>query len=394
MILSKATKMKQLYTALIINGISYECLGDEELGLKDGDVVVVKCEHYSDCATITGKVGEPIADVAEFERQRSLNSKGRHVEGSVTPLILRKVTEEDTAKAEANRQRAETSHRQARERIQAHGLEMKLIHTHISLDNRLILFQFSADGRIDFRELLRDLTTLFRMRVELRQIGVRDEAAVLGGIGICGRPFCCARFLHTFNSINVKMAKQQGISLNPQNISGCCGRLKCCLYYEADAYKDVPVTAKDKALKANDEMDEKELEKMDERESADTASNEERQRPRRDNRDARGNRDGGRQDRPRRDMPQRDGQPRENRPPRDMMPRNPQQQGLRPRSNDSNLPLGEEEQRRRQNWQQRNGQGHGDNQQRRQNKGNPNAQSPKPPRIIKQPPLPGGKSDK
>ncbi|MBR4221679.1 MAG: hypothetical protein IKR81_11010 [Victivallales bacterium] len=387
--------MKQLYTALIINGISYECLGDEELGLKEGDVVVVKCEHYSDCATITGKVGEPIADVAEFERQRSLNSKGRHVEGSVTPLILRKVTEEDTAKAKANAERADTSHRQAKERIQAHGLEMKLIHTHISLDNRLILFQFSADGRIDFRELLRDLTTLFRMRVELRQIGVRDEAAVLGGIGICGRPFCCSRFLHTFNSINVKMAKQQGISLNPQNISGCCGRLKCCLYYEAEAYKDVPVTAKDRALKANDEMDEKELEKMDERESADSASNEERQRPRRDNRDNRGGRDGGRQDRPRREMQPRDGQPRENRPPRDGMPRNPQQQqqGLR-RNNASNLPLGEEEQRRRQNWQQRNAQGHGDNQQRRSNKGNPNSQTPRPPRIIKQPPQPGGKSEK
>ncbi|MBR4675318.1 MAG: hypothetical protein IKP00_12700 [Victivallales bacterium] len=390
--------MKQLYTALIINGISYECLGDEELGLKDGDMVVVKCEHYSDCATITGKVGEPIVDVAEFERQRSLNSKGRHVEGSLTPLIIRKVTPEDLAKAEANKQRAETSHRQTRERIQAHGLEMKLIHTHISLDNKLILFQFSADGRIDFRELLRDLTTLFRMRVELRQIGVRDEAAVLGGIGICGRPFCCSRFLHTFNSINVKMAKQQGISLNPQNISGCCGRLKCCLYYEADAYKDVPITAKDKHLKVDDEMDEKELEKMDERESADSASNEERQRPRRDNRDGRNNRDGGKADRPRREIPQRDVQPRDNKPrdvqprenrSRDGMPRNPQQ-GLRPpHSNDSNLPLGEEEQRRRQNWQQRNAQGHGDNQQRRSNKGNPNSQAPKPPRIIKQPPQPG-----
>ena len=379
--------MKQLYTALIINGISYECLGDEELGLKEGDVVVVKCEHHSDSATITGKVGSPIANVAEFERQRSLTSKGRHVEGAATPQIVRKATPEDLAKVEENKQRADTSHKQARERIQAHGLEMKLIHTHISLDNRLILFQFSADGRIDFRELLRDLTTLFRMRVELRQIGVRDEAAVLGGIGICGRPFCCARFLHTFNSINVKMAKQQGISLNPQNISGCCGRLKCCLYYEADAYKDVPVTAKDKLLKANDEMDEKELEKMDERESADSASSEERQRPRRDNRENRGSRDGGKADRPRREIPQHDGQPREDRS-HEMQPRNTQL-GLHPHGNDSNLPLGEEEQRRRQNWQQRNGQGRNDNQQRRSTKGAPNSQSPRPPRIIKQPPLPG-----
>jgi len=182
----------------------------------------------------------------------------------------------------------------------AHGLEMKLIDSHYSLDCKLLLFQFSADGRIDFRELLRDLSTLFSVRIELRQIGVRDEAAMLGGIGTCGRPFCCSKFLHTFNSINVKMAKQQGISLNPQNISGCCGRLKCCLYYEAYAYKDVPIGPRDKSSKLKmDEMDEKELAKLDARESSDS-SNEERRanrpqrndaqrprEPRRDNGDTR-----------------------------------------------------------------------------------------------------------
>lgn len=176
-----------------------------------------------------------------------------------------------------------------------HGLEMKLIDSHYSLDCKLLLFQFSADGRIDFRELLRDLSTLFSVRIELRQIGVRDEASMLGGIGTCGRPFCCSKFLHNFNSINVKMAKQQGISLNPQNISGCCGRLKCCLYYEAYAYKDVALTPKDKSSKLKmDEMDEQELAKLDARESSDSSNDERRvnrpqrndsQRPREQRRD-------------------------------------------------------------------------------------------------------------
>ena len=262
---------------MIIHGISFECLGDLELDLKVGDKVVLLCERYSDLATITDKIGEPIEDVEEFERQRSLANKGRHIEGSKTATIERKATAEDLAKIVENDKKAQVAYAKTKERIMAHGLEMKLIDAHYSLDCRLLLFQFSADGRIDFRELLRDLSTLFSVRIELRQIGVRDEASMLGGIGTCGRPFCCSKFLHTFNSINVKMAKQQGISLNPQNISGCCGRLKCCLYYEAYAYKDVALTPKDKSSKLKvDEMDEKELAKLDARESSDS-SNEERQ---------------------------------------------------------------------------------------------------------------------
>lgn len=309
--------MKQLYSALVTNGISFECLGDEELGLKEGDAVVVLCERYTDYAIVTKKIGEPIANVEEFERQKSLASKGRHIEGDKTPVIIRKATPEDEAKVKENKFRAVTAHGQTRERIQAHNLEMKLIHTHYSLDCKLLLFQFSADGRIDFRELLRDLSTLFRARIELRQVGVRDEAAVLGGIGICGLPFCCSKFLHTFNSINVKMAKQQGISLNPQNISGCCGRLKCCLYYEADAYKDVAVSVRDKSsmLKV-DEVDEKELELLDEKENEDQNNSSERQQGRR-NSDNRQNRDGqqrgGEGQRPRDNRQNRDGQQRDNR---------------------------------------------------------------------------------
>ena len=264
------------------SGITYESLGDEELGLQDGDVAIVKCERYMDNATISGKIGEPIADVDEFERIRNLNSKGRHIEGQKTPVIIRKATAEDLKKIEENKAKAIAAHSQTHERIMAHGLDMKLIHTHYSIDQKLLIFQFSAEGRIDFRELLRDLSALFRIRVELRQIGVRDEASLLGGIGICGRPFCCTAFLTNFNSINVKMAKQQGISLNPQNISGCCGRLKCCLYYEADAYKNAPIVGREKPqVQLTDaEVDERELAKLDERESQDSGTTADVERPR------------------------------------------------------------------------------------------------------------------
>ena len=244
----------------------YNCLGDLELDLHDGDMAVVQCDRYLDYVKIMGKVGDPIEDVEEFERQRALANKGRHVEGTQTPQIIRRGTAEDAAREDENCIKAREVFGQARERIAAHGLEMKLIHSHYSLDRNLLLFQFSADGRVDFRELLRDLSTLFRCRVELRQIGVRDEAGLLGGIGICGRTFCCKSFLSNFNSINVRMAKMQGISLNPQNISGHCGRLKCCLYYEADAYKDAPANGSGNSLLQAEAVDEKELAKLEAKE--------------------------------------------------------------------------------------------------------------------------------
>ena len=111
---------------------------------------------------------------------------------------------------------------------------MKVLATHISLDRSMAYFQFCSEGRVDFRELLRDLSHRLKMRIELRQVGVRDEAAILGGIGTCGRPLCCHTFMNGLASVNVKMAKQQGLALNPQSISGACGRLKCCLQFEMD----------------------------------------------------------------------------------------------------------------------------------------------------------------
>ncbi len=125
------------------------------------------------------------------------------------------------------------------EKADAHNLEMKIINAECSFDGSKIIFYFTADGRIDFRALVKDLASVFRTRIELRQIGVRDEAKMLGGLGICGRPFCCASFLDDFQPVSIKMAKDQNLSLNQAKISGTCGRLMCCLKYEQDAYEDL-----------------------------------------------------------------------------------------------------------------------------------------------------------
>ena len=125
------------------------------------------------------------------------------------------------------------------QKIKAHQLKMKLVNVEYTFDNNKILFYFTADGRVDFRELVKDLAYIFKTRIELRQIGVRDEAKMLGGLGICGRPFCCNSFLGEFQPVSIKMAKEQGMSLNPVKISGTCGRLMCCLKYEQEAYSDL-----------------------------------------------------------------------------------------------------------------------------------------------------------
>ena len=129
--------------------------------------------------------------------------------------------------------------RSAAEKIIKHRLQMKLVDVEYTFDNSKILFYFTADGRVDFRELVKDLASVFRTRIELRQIGVRDEAKMLGGLGICGRPFCCSSFVGEFQPVSIKMAKEQGLSLNPTKISGTCGRLMCCLKYEQAAYEDL-----------------------------------------------------------------------------------------------------------------------------------------------------------
>ncbi len=246
--------MNTLYQTTIASGLNLECLGDDALGLHIGDTVIIQCEKYMENAVVSSVLQEQIADVAEFDRLRAEKSKGRRMEGDKTPVILRKATPEDLKVIEDNAKLTGDAQVRTRERIGVHGLEMKLVYTHYSFDRKLLLFQFSADGRVDFRELLRDLSTLFRVRVELRQIGVRDEAEILGGLGVCGRPFCCKKFLKGFNSINMKMAKQQGIALNPQNISGCCGRLKCCLAFEAEYYKNNPLKKPVPATEAQPEQ--------------------------------------------------------------------------------------------------------------------------------------------
>lgn len=159
----------------------------------------------------------------------------------VKPLktVIRAATPEDLARLEENHRKEQSAAEICREKILKHGLEMKLVNVEYTFDGSKILFYFTADGRVDFRELVKDLASVFRTRIELRQIGVRDEAKMLGGLGICGRPFCCSTFLGDFQPVSIKMAKEQGLSLNPVKISGACGRLMCCLKYEQEAYEDL-----------------------------------------------------------------------------------------------------------------------------------------------------------
>ena len=159
----------------------------------------------------------------------------------VQPLkkVVRIATEEDTRRAEQNAQHEIEAFKICQDRVKKHKLDMKLVSVEHTFDNSKIIFYFTADGRVDFRELVKDLASVFKMRIELRQIGVRDEAKMLGGLGSCGRPICCGAFLGDFQPVSIKMAKEQGLSLNPTKISGLCGRLMCCLKYEQDNYEAV-----------------------------------------------------------------------------------------------------------------------------------------------------------
>ena len=169
----------------------------------------------------------------------------------VAPLkkVVRIATEEDIRRAEHNEQREAEAFRICQEKVAKHKLEMKLVSVEYTFDNSKIIFYFTANGRVDFRELVKDLASVFKMRIELRQIGVRDEAKMLGGLGSCGRPICCGTFLGDFQPVSIKMAKEQNLSLNPTKISGLCGRLMCCLKYEQDCYsqtlKKLPKVGKD-----------------------------------------------------------------------------------------------------------------------------------------------------
>ena len=192
-----------------------------ELTLLPGEMVVVETARGIECGT-----------VARANRTASEERDDRKP-------VLRRATAEDRARHEENQQKAREAMRICQERIVAHGLEMKLVDAEYAFDNSKITFNFTADGRVDFRNLVKDLAATLHVRIELHQIGVRDEAKKLGGIGICGQPFCCSRFLREFQPVSIKMAKEQGLSLNPTKISGSCGRLMCCLKYEQDADEEL-----------------------------------------------------------------------------------------------------------------------------------------------------------
>lgn len=157
----------------------------------------------------------------------------------IQPLkkVIRAASEEDCQKILENRQKEEEAFEACLEKINEHGLDMKLVDVEYTFDRSKVIFYFTSDGRVDFRELVKDLAAVFRTRIELRQIGVRDEAKMIGGLGPCGRILCCHTFLGEFEPVSIRMAKDQNLSLNPTKISGVCGRLMCCLRYESDAYE-------------------------------------------------------------------------------------------------------------------------------------------------------------
>ncbi|MEE1219131.1 MAG: stage 0 sporulation family protein [Ruminococcus sp.] len=191
--------------------------------LNTGDMVIVETARGLEC----GEVATPNKTVTEEELAHPLK-----------PLI-RIATQEDLKHLAENKLKEKEAYRICDQKIASHNLQMKLVNVEYTFDNSKILFYFTADGRVDFRALVKDLASVFRTRIELRQIGVRDEAKMLGGLGICGKPFCCATFMGEFQPVSIKMAKEQGLSLSPVKISGTCGRLMCCLKYEQEAYTDL-----------------------------------------------------------------------------------------------------------------------------------------------------------
>ena len=200
-------------------------------------------EYYFDPKGIEIQAGQNVIVETAQGPEFAQCARGNHqVEDDqvVKPLrgVVRIATDNDCHTAAYNRGREKEAFDICRRKIQQHKLEMKLVRVECSFDGSKILFFFTADGRVDFRDLVKDLAGVFRARIELRQIGVRDEAKMIGGLGICGRPFCCAQFMDEFLPVSIKMAKTQSLSLNPTKISGTCGRLMCCLKYEQDAYED------------------------------------------------------------------------------------------------------------------------------------------------------------
>lgn len=194
-----------------------------KLKIKKGDYLIVE--------TARGiEFGECIIGVKEVNE-----------DGVVLPLkdVLRIANDVDIVKHKENKEKETEAFQVCLKKVEEHGLSMKLIDVEYTFDNNKVIFYFTADGRVDFRDLVKDLATIFKTRIELRQIGVRDEAKMLGGLGPCGRSMCCSTFLGDFESVSIKMAKEQNLSLNPTKISGICGRLMCCLNYEQSTYEDI-----------------------------------------------------------------------------------------------------------------------------------------------------------
>ncbi|NMP36794.1 MAG: stage 0 sporulation family protein [Clostridiales bacterium] len=188
---------------------------------KKGQKVIVETARGIEC----GEIAMENTDVPEEEIIRPLK------------MIIRAATEDDISTIEKNREKEKEAFSICEKKILEHKLDMKLVEVEYTFDGSKILFYYTSDNRVDFRELVKDLAGVFRTRIEMRQIGVRDESKMLGGLGICGRPFCCSSFLGDFQPVSIKMAKEQGLSLNPVKISGTCGRLMCCLKYEQNAYE-------------------------------------------------------------------------------------------------------------------------------------------------------------
>ena len=194
-----------------------------KLHIKKGDKVIVETARGVEFGSVVAGPKE----VPDEEIMQPLKS------------VIRIATEEDKRNEEKNREKEKEAYNICLEKIRAHNLDMKLINAEYTFDNNKVLFYFTADGRIDFRELVKDLAAVFRTRIELRQIGVRDETKLKGGIGICGRPLCCHTYLSEFAPVSIKMAKEQNLSLNPTKISGVCGRLMCCLTNEEETYEEL-----------------------------------------------------------------------------------------------------------------------------------------------------------
>ncbi len=193
----------------------------KDFTLRNGGQVIVETARGMECGSV-------VLSPREVPDER--------VQQPLRPVI-RLATEEDLERERSNREKEKEAFQICRQKIRERGLDMKLIKAEFTFDNKKVLFYFTADGRVDFRELVKDLAAVFKTRIELRQIGVRDETKLLGGIGICGRPLCCSTFLSDFSSVSIRMAKEQNLSLNPTKISGTCGRLMCCLKNEQETYE-------------------------------------------------------------------------------------------------------------------------------------------------------------